>query len=187
MPHKCGRHDAHCDDESGTGRSKRPAARSLCLEASGDLVALLVFKTMVGLNKVPGRFDSYPPPPIPTGSCLTMARVPQPPLNPGVRDVERHNFWPGFVVVLIGLILAFCGARRLTGIETVDGGNARETQLIKAFAFDGLQFASKLEPPPPPPGDDPEAFEQWVRQNQNAEPPTWKVRVDTAAKTPCPT
>jgi hypothetical protein len=28
------------------------------------LVQGLVFKTMVGLNKVPGGFDSHPPPPI---------------------------------------------------------------------------------------------------------------------------
>ncbi len=34
------------------------------LEVWGDLVALLVFKTSVGLNKVPGGFDSHPPPPI---------------------------------------------------------------------------------------------------------------------------
>ena len=116
-----------------------------------------------------------------------MPRVPQPPLNPALRDLEHRDFWPGFIATLIGLILAFCGARHLTGVDTVDGGSAWETQLIKAFAFDGLQFASKLESPPPPPGDDPEAFERWARQNQNAEPPTWKVRVDTAAKTPCPT
>src|ERR1035438_2350198 len=40
------------------------------LEALGDLVALLVFKTMVGLNKVPGGFDSHPPPPIHPGPQL---------------------------------------------------------------------------------------------------------------------
>lgn len=32
-------------------------------EVWGDLVALLVFKTSVGLNQVPGGFDSHPPPP----------------------------------------------------------------------------------------------------------------------------
>ena len=37
--------------------------RSAELEVSGGLVALLVFKTSVGLNKVPGGFDSHPPPP----------------------------------------------------------------------------------------------------------------------------
>ena len=157
------------------------------MEASGDLVALLVFKTMVGLNKVPGGFDSHPPPPIRALPALTMPRVPQPPLNPALRDVEHHDFWPGFIAALIGLILAFCGARHLTRVDTVDGGSAWETQLIKAFAFDGLQYADKMAPPPPPPGDDPEAFERWARQTREAQPPAWKVRVDTAANTPCPT
>jgi hypothetical protein len=116
-----------------------------------------------------------------------MPRVAQPSLNPALRDRERHDFWPGFVAALIGLVLAFCGARHLTNVDTVDGGNAWETQLIRAFAFGGLQFADQLAPPPPPRGDDPEALERWTRQNRRAEAPTWKVRVDTAARTPCPT
>ena len=32
------------------------------MEATGSLVAPLVFKTSVGLNKVPGGFDSHSPP-----------------------------------------------------------------------------------------------------------------------------
>jgi hypothetical protein len=116
-----------------------------------------------------------------------MKRFAQPPVNPAARDLEHHDFWPGFVAALIGLILAFCGARHLTNVDTVDGGNAWETQLVRAFAFGGLQYADQLSPPPPPRGDDPEALERWARQNRDAEPPTWKVRVDTAAKTPCPT
>ena len=32
------------------------------VEVTGGLVALLVFKTSVGLNKVPGGFDSHSPP-----------------------------------------------------------------------------------------------------------------------------
>ncbi len=32
------------------------------LEATGGLVAPLVFKTSAGLNKVPGGFDSHSPP-----------------------------------------------------------------------------------------------------------------------------
>ena len=116
-----------------------------------------------------------------------MPRVPQPPLNPALRDLEHRDFWPCFIAALIGLILAFCGARHLTGVDTVDGGSAWETQLIKALAFDGLQYADKLSPPPPPPGDDPDAFERWATQNRDTQPPTWKVRVDTAANTPCPT
>jgi len=118
---------------------------------------------------------------------LTMRRVPQPPLNPALRDLERRDFWPGFIAALIGLILVFCGARHLTAVDTVDGGNAWETQLIKAFSFDGLQYASKVTAKPPPRGDDPQALEQWARQTRETEAPTWKVRVDTAASTPCPT
>jgi len=116
-----------------------------------------------------------------------MQRVPQPPVNPALRDLERHDFWPGFIAALIGIILTFCGARHLTNVDTADGGNAWETQLVKAFTFDGLQYADKMSPPPPPKGDDPEAFKRWVEKSRNAEAPTWKVRVDTAAKTPCPT
>src|SRR5208282_4109501 len=41
----------------------RQVARGPGAEVWGDLVALLVFKTSVGLNKVPGGFDSHPPPP----------------------------------------------------------------------------------------------------------------------------
>ena len=150
-------------------------------------MALLVFKTMVGLNKVPGGFDSHPSPPIQTLLGLTMQRVPQPPLNPALRDTERHDFWPGFIAALIGIILAFCGARHLTAVDTADGGTASETQLVKAFTFDGLQYPEQIAPPPPPRGNDPEALERWARQTRSAEAPTWKVRVDTAAKTPCPT
>jgi hypothetical protein len=32
------------------------------LEVTGDLVALLVFKTSAGLNKASGGFDSHSPP-----------------------------------------------------------------------------------------------------------------------------
>ena len=116
-----------------------------------------------------------------------MERIPQPPVNPASRETERHDFWPGFIVALIGIILMFCGARHLTAVDTVDGGNACETQLVKAFAFDGLQYDDKLALAPPPRGDDPEALERWARQTRQAEAPSWKVRVDTAAKTPCPT
>ena len=150
-------------------------------------MALLVFKTTVGLNKAPGRFDSYPSPPFERCPRLSMPRVAQPPVNPALRDTERHDFWGGFVAVLIGIILVFCGARHLTAIDTVDGGNASEAQLVKAFTFDGLQYADKMAPPPPPKGDDPEALARWARQSREAAAPTWKVRVDTAAATPCPT
>jgi hypothetical protein len=112
-------------------------------------------------------------------------RVPQPPVNPAGRDIERHGFWPGFVTAMIGLVLVVFGARHLTAIETVDGGKAREIQLMKAYASGGLQ-CPKAAPPPPEPGD-PAALERWVQQYANAAAPEWKVRVDTAATTPCPT
>ena len=84
---------------------------------------------------------------------------------------EQHDFWPGFIAALIGVILAFCGARHLTGIETVDGGTAWETQLIKAFAFGGLQYADRMAPParrpnPEDPDATAEALERWARTRQ---------------------
>ena len=102
-----------------------------------------------------------------------------------------HDFWPAFVVVVIALVLGFAGARRLTALETVDGGTATETQLIRAFSVGGLKFPEVL-PPPPPMTDDPaetaQALERWELQNsRRASPPSWRVRVDTEAKTPCPT
>ena len=116
-----------------------------------------------------------------------MRRVDQPPVDSSLRDLERHDFWPGFVAALAGVVLVFCGGRHLTDVDTVEGGNAWETQLVKAFAFGGLQFADQLAPPPPPQGGDPEALERWARQNRGSEAPKWRVRVDTAARTPCPT
>jgi len=118
-------------------------------------------------------------------------RVPQPPVNPALRDLERHDFWPGFVAALAGVVLVLCGARHLTGVDTVDGSAAQESQLIKAFSSGGLQYASELPAPAPPSLDDPaaqaEALDRWTRQQANAAPPNWTVRVDTDAKTPCPT
>jgi hypothetical protein len=116
-------------------------------------------------------------------------RVPQPPLNPALRDPERHDFWPGLIAAIIGLVLGVCGVRHLTGLETVDGGTATETQLVKACSTGGLKYP---EPAPPPSRlDDPvaaaAALERWQRQNTRGELAAQKVRVDTEAKTPCPT
>jgi len=119
-------------------------------------------------------------------------RMSQPPVNRAFRNPERHSFLPGFIVSIIALVFVFCGARHLTGIETVDGGTAWETQLIKAFSSSGLQFPEAVVPPPPPPKlDDPAAsaaaLDRWQRQIAEAKPPNWRVRVDTAAQTACPT
>jgi hypothetical protein len=120
-----------------------------------------------------------------------MKRVPQPPVNPALRALERHDFWPGFVAAVAGVVLAFGGARHLTGLDTVDGNSATEIQLAKAFSSGGLQYADQLAPPPPPRLSDPaaeaEALDRWAKQQASAAAPTWKVRVDTAAAAPCPT
>ena len=119
-----------------------------------------------------------------------MKRVPQPSVNPALRDVERHDFWPGSVAVAIGIALAFCGVRHLTALETVTGNTASEIQLVKAFSSSGVEYASELTPPPPPNLPDPiaqaEALDRWAKQQANPTP-NWKIRVDTAAAAPCPT
>ena len=118
-------------------------------------------------------------------------RVPQPPVNRALRAREGHDFWPGIVVALAGVALAFCGARHLTGLGTVDGNTAREIQLVKAFSSGGLQYADQVLPPPPPKLDDvanpAEALDRWAKQRASFQPPTWKIRVDSNATTPCPT
>jgi hypothetical protein len=116
-----------------------------------------------------------------------LKRVPQPPVNPARRNPERHDFWTGFAVGGVGLVLLVCGARHLTGVETTDGGTARETQLIKAFSAGGLQFPQQVVSPLPPKDADPAALDRWIRRNSEYARPTWKVRVDAAAAAPCPT
>jgi hypothetical protein len=121
-----------------------------------------------------------------------VRRIPQPPVDPARRDREAHDFWPGFILTLIGALVVLGGARHLTTLNTVEGNSARETELIKAFASGGLQFAAQLPPPAPPkptgdPAADAAALARWDQQQAHATPPSWKVRVNTAAKTPCPT
>jgi hypothetical protein len=113
-------------------------------------------------------------------------------MNAADRPTERHDFWPGFIVLVMGAFLVFGGARRLTALDTVEGNSAWETQLIKAFSSGGLQYADQLAPPAPPrptgnPAADAAALARWDKEQANASRPAWKVRVDTGAKTPCPT
>ena len=119
-----------------------------------------------------------------------MIRITQPPVNPALRDLEQHDFWPGFIAALIGVILVFCGARHLTGVDTVDGDTAWETQLVKAFSSVACNIPVKSPPPRRPrwriPSPAAEALDRWAREQANAAPPTWKVRVDTGAKNALP-
>ena len=91
---------------------------------------------------------------------------------PRSRAREGHDFWLGFVVALAGAVMAFCGARHLTNVDTVDGNTAWETQLVKAFSCGGLQYANQLAPPPPPKLDDAanagEALDRWAKQQAHA-------------------
>ena len=113
-------------------------------------------------------------------------------MNPMLRDAERHDFWTGLVMAVIGVVLIGAGARHLTGVETLDETSARETELIKAFSTSGLKYASQLAVAEPPkfigdPAASAEALDRWARNRATATPPSWKIRVDTEAKTPCPT
>ena len=122
-------------------------------------------------------------------SGIMRNRVEQPPIRPFSRDAERHEFWPGFIVALIGAAVLVCGARHLTDVETLTGGSAWETQLIKAFSSGGLQYGTTA--PPPRPGDlnDPTIFRPPSTASERLVASTGrsKVRINTAAKNPCPT
>lgn len=122
-----------------------------------------------------------------------LRRVPQPPINPAQRDPERHDFWTGLILSVIAVVLVVAGARHLTRVDTTNENTAREIDLIKAFSSGGIKYASELNtaPPPPPIDSDPakasEALEKWAKNRAKTAEPTWKIRVDTEAKTPCPT
>ena len=127
----------------------------------------------------------------PNRAFKMFRRIPQPPVNPAARARELHDFWPGFIVALAGVILLVSGVRHRTGVGTVEGSTAREVQLVRAFASGGLQYPSQIAPPPPPNLDnvaDPAAaLDRWAKQQAAFQPPAWKLRVDAGAQTPCPT
>ena len=117
-------------------------------------------------------------------------RVKQPAIQPALRDRERHDFWPGLVCALIGLILLVSGARHLTGVETTGGETAWETELVKAFSNGGVQQVDTTVrpkrpeiphppgaflPPEPPPPEAP------------TDGPRWAIKVNLGATGGCPT
>jgi hypothetical protein len=119
-------------------------------------------------------------------------RVEQPPIQPALRDREHHDFWPGFICSLIGLLVLFCGTRHLTAVDTTDGNSAWEHQLIKAFSSGGIQYVDRTARPahrdpfappgqfaPPPPPE--------LTGDQETTGPRWKIKVNLGANTPCPT
>lgn len=116
-------------------------------------------------------------------------RVEQPPVNPRLRDPERHDFWPAFILVIVAGALLLCGGWHVTGVETSEGGGAREIQLIKAFAKGGLQVVDSISVPDPALFQDPaaaaEALERMAREE--AKGLRIKYRVNTGAADPCPT
>ena len=120
---------------------------------------------------------------------MPRTRVPQPPVVPQQRDPEHPAFWPGFVVVVVAVLLLFVGALNLTVVPTEDDESARETQLVKAFARGGLQFREarvRLDPATlADPGRAASAMDQAARIADL--PLRERYRVNPNATDPCPT
>jgi hypothetical protein len=116
-------------------------------------------------------------------------RVTQSPVNPLLRDPERHDFWPAFIFVIIAGSLMLCGGWHVTNVETTDGNAAREFQLIKSFTSGGLQAINSVFVPDPASFDDPAvaaaALERMAQEEANGF--RIKYRVNTGAADPCPT
>ena len=121
-----------------------------------------------------------------------FVRVAQPPVDPARRNPERHEFWTGFVLVLIAALCLIAGSQHVTDVGSVGGDNATEYQLIRAFSSGGLQYPSQAAAwAPPKPTEDPEAtaaaLDRWARDQGSSSRHRWQVRVDLGARTPCPT
>lgn len=158
------------------------------LEVSGGLVAPLVFKTSVRLNKVSGGFDSHPPPPsFPQGDMAR--RIPQPQVIARLRPTEAHGGWLGLMVILIAAALLTTGAQHWTQVNTTDGNSAKEAQLVKAFTCGGLQAKTAVTMPDLSQYDDPAqaaaALDRMARERAHSFP--IRYQVNTGAADPCPT
>jgi len=118
-----------------------------------------------------------------------LKRVEQPPVNPSLRDPERHDFWPPFILVIIAGVLLLCGGWHVSSVETTDGDAAREVQLIKSFARGGLQVVDSVAVPDPASFDDPAAAIDALDRMAQEEARGFRIkyRVNTGAADPCPT
>ena len=118
-----------------------------------------------------------------------MKRIPQPQVNPALRDTERHDFWPGFILALIAGVLLLCGAGHVTGVETQDGNSAWEFQLVRAFTSGGLEFTEPGPPPDPSSFSNPDEAAAAMDRAARAEALTLgaRYRVNIGAADPCPT
>jgi hypothetical protein len=162
-------------------------------------LALLVFKTSVGLETVPGGFDSHPPPPCSTESCVLVGnldnppmhrpRIPQPPIAPLKRDTEDRDFWPAFAVALAAVFLLYAGTNHRTSLMTQDGDSASAMELIRSFATGGLHFEVPSLTLDPALIDDP--MQAAVAMDHAAAqadlPLRARYRVNTGTADPCPT
>ena len=120
---------------------------------------------------------------------MRRKRVPQPPVNPLLRNTEQHDFWLAAVIAAIALALLSAGARQVTSVETIDGASASEVQLVKAFARGGLQFRSASLTLDPATLVDPNAAAAAMDEAARVTnlPLRERYRVNTAAVDPCPT
>lgn len=120
-----------------------------------------------------------------------IQQTPQPPINRLTRQTEEHDFWTGTVVAVIGLLFFIVGLRHLTGIETLDGNSAWETQIVKAFSTSGLRYGeSTAAVSPALPDISAEAkspLDHFNKAGTKKSHSIGRVRVDAGASTPCPT
>ncbi|MCX8109008.1 MAG: hypothetical protein N3G20_09410 [Verrucomicrobiae bacterium] len=113
------------------------------------------------------------------------------PPEPKPDPAGQGQFWAGGTIAIIGLFLIVVGLRHVTGVETLEGDFARETQLVRAFTTGGLKYDSQAAPAESPGQATPRrpgAIPGYTDQANPPKPPrTGRVRVDPTALTPCPT
>jgi hypothetical protein len=120
---------------------------------------------------------------------MRRKHVPQPPVNPLLRNTERHDFWSGALVAAIAVVVLFCGASHVTIVETHDGDSARESQLVKAFARGGLLFQGASDRLDLAAYADPSAAAAAMDKAARIAdlPLRARYKVNTGAVDPCPT